>query len=78
LEEALPRPPEQRRFDPHVSVAYVDRDCRRTDVLDDELAAACGPGRLRADRVSLVEVTRDQRHYRWRTRCAVPLPAVTT
>jgi 2'-5' RNA ligase len=74
LRETLPNPPVQRRFHPHVSVAYVDRDCRRGDVLDDEIVERCRPGRSRTDRVSLVEVTRD-RHYRWTTRCEVSLPA---
>jgi 2'-5' RNA ligase len=73
LGDLLPQPPAQRRFAPHVSVAYVDRDCRRSEVLDDEVVERCAPGRSRADRVSLVEVTRDQRHYRWSTRCALPL-----
>lgn len=76
LEEELPQPPVQRRFDPHVSVAYVDRACRRADVLDEGIAERCEGGRSRTDRVSLVEVTRDQRHYRWTTRCEVPLGAL--
>lgn len=75
LQQTLPRPPAQRRFAPHVSVAYVDRDCTRAEVLDPDVVARCRTGRSRADRVGLVEVTRDQRHYRWTTRCELPLRA---
>jgi 2'-5' RNA ligase len=73
LHETLPQPPVQRRFEPHVTVAYVDRDCRRADVLDDEIVETCEPGRSSTDRVSLAEVSRDQRHYRWTSRCEVSL-----
>jgi 2'-5' RNA ligase len=75
LEETMPRQPVQRAFEPHVSVAYVDRDCRRADVLDEEVVERCEPGWSRAAQVSLVEVTRDDRHYRWTSRCQVPLTA---
>jgi len=78
LHDELPQPPVQRRFDPHVSVAYVDRACRRADVLDDEIVERSQGGRTRTHRVSLVEVTRDQRHYRWTTRCDVSLRALRT
>ena len=76
LRETLPEPPEQRPFEPHVSVAYVARDCHPADVLDDRIADRCAPGRSRLSRVSLVEVTRERGHYRWTPRCQVPLRAL--
>ncbi|MBA2953542.1 hypothetical protein GON03_04400 [Nocardioides sp. MAH-18] len=75
VRETLPEQPEGRPFDPHVSVAYVARDCRPGDVLDDAGSDRCAPGRSRLTRVSLVEVTRDHGHYRWTPRCQVSLRA---
>lgn len=85
----LLRPPVQLPFDPHVSVAYVHRDCMRVDVLGAHLPEPCElidtgelvdrdwrpgqAGRTRLDHVSLVEVVRDQRHYRWTPRCRISL-----
>lgn len=76
VRETLPEQPEGRPFVPHVSVAYVARDCRPADVLDDRVADGCASGRARLSRVSLVEVTRERCHYRWTPRCQVPLRAV--
>lgn len=62
--------PPQRLFEPHVSVAYVDRACHPSEVL----GPACrrsAPVTTRLRRVCLVEVIRDRRHYRWTPRCVV-------
>lgn len=76
VQETLPVQPEGRPFEPHVSVAYVARDCRPDDVLDDAVADRCATGRSRLSRVSLVEVTRERSHYRWTPRCQVHLRAL--
>jgi 2'-5' RNA ligase len=72
LPDAIPRKPVQRAFDPHVSVAYIGRDCTSREVLAanrrEELQ-----GTTRLDHVSLVEVVRDKRHYRWTPRCRISL-----
>ena len=69
----LPRPPVQRPFTPHISVAYVRRDCTSEDVLDaatmqhQDLPAGSHASTELAE-IALVEVVRDQRHYRWTSR----------
>jgi 2'-5' RNA ligase len=59
---------------PHVSVAYVNRDCDPHEVLGplDGLDLAPLPT-ARVSRVRLAAVTRRRRHYQWTTRAVVPL-----
>jgi 2'-5' RNA ligase len=76
VRETLPEQPEGRPFAPHVSIAYVARDCRPAEVLDETHADRCATGRSRLSRVSLVEVTRERSHYRWTPRCQAPLRAL--
>jgi 2'-5' RNA ligase len=76
LPAELPCRPAQRPFDPHVSIAYVARDCRRSDVLrsDDRTGALMSTTiRTRLDHLTLAEVVRDRGHYRWTPRCRIPL-----
>ena len=65
----VPRPLEQRPFVPHISVAYVRDDCASEDVFDPATQRACDPAQQTAStelaQIALVEVVRDQRHYRW-------------
>jgi 2'-5' RNA ligase superfamily len=65
----LGRPPEQRPFVPHVSVAYLHHDCDPSEVLDETRTEASRTGSTRLYEVALVEVVRDRRHYRWTPRC---------
>jgi 2'-5' RNA ligase len=64
-----------RGFVPHVSVAYVNRDCDPHEVLgplDGADLAAPSPTAT-VSRVRLAAVTRRRRHYQWTTRAVVPL-----
>ena len=68
-----PQKPVQRLFDPHISVAYVGRDCCSSEVLPGSYADELGEVTTRLKHVSLVEVVRDERHYRWTPRCRISL-----
>jgi 2'-5' RNA ligase len=72
LADDLPHRPVQRPFDPHVSVAYISKDCRSLDVLA-EVRGGLPTVTTGLNHVSLVEVVRDERHYRWTPRCRVSL-----
>ena len=72
LPDELPRRPVQMPFQPHVSIAYVNRGCSSSDVISVPFADH-DPVRTRLDHISLVEVVRDQGHYRWTPRCRVAL-----
>jgi 2'-5' RNA ligase len=64
-----------RAFVPHVSVAYVNRDCDRHEVmgpLDGADLSSPSPSAT-VTGVRLAAVTRERRHYQWTTRAAVPL-----
>jgi 2'-5' RNA ligase len=64
-----------RAFVPHVSVAYVNRDCDRHEVmgpLDGADLSSPSPS-APVTGVRLAAVTRERRHYQWTTRAAVPL-----
>ena len=79
IDDLRPGRVRQRPFDPHVSVAYLHRDCRRGELLSDEVlgtrpSAPRLTGTTRLDRLTLVEVVRDERHYRWTPRCVLTLP----
>lgn len=66
--------PEQRPFEPHVSIAYVHRACHDRDLLqppDPDHRVPQARSSTRLQRVSLVEVTRGGGHYRWTPRCVV-------
>jgi 2'-5' RNA ligase len=72
----LPDHPVQRPFDPHVSIAYLARDCRPCDLLHDDARTGALlhlSVKARLDHVTLVEVVRDHGHYWWTPRCRVPL-----
>jgi 2'-5' RNA ligase len=76
LPDDLPCRPVQRSFDPHVTIAYVARDCRRSDVLEpDDPARALTDVSVETtlDHLTLAEVVRDRGHYRWTPRCRVSL-----
>jgi 2'-5' RNA ligase len=68
-----------RAFVPHVSVAYVNRDCDPHEVmgpLDGADLSSPSPSATAAatvTRVRLAAVTRERRHYQWNTRAVVPL-----
>jgi 2'-5' RNA ligase len=72
---SLSRPPAQRPFMPHISVAYVRLDCAIEDIFD-RPALEGGPGQVLAQgsvsteltEIALVEVARDRRYYRWTPR----------
>lgn len=57
---------------PHVSVAYVNRDCSEPEVMN-RVPREVPPVRVRVDRVALVAVTRRERHYQWIVEHEVPL-----
>ena len=64
-----------RAFVPHVSVAYVNRDCDPHEVmgpLDGADLSSPSPSAT-VTRVRLAAVTRERRHYQWSTRAVVPL-----
>ena len=64
-----------RAFVPHVSVAYVNRDCDPHEVmapLDGADLSSPSPSAA-VTRVRLAAVTRERRHYQWTTRAVVPL-----
>ena len=64
-----------RAFVPHVSVAYVNRDCDPHEVmgpLDGADPPSASPS-VTVTRVRLAAVTRERRHYQWTTRAVVPL-----
>ena len=64
-----------RAFVPHVSVAYVNRDCDPHEVmgpLDGADLSSPSPSAT-VTRVRLAAVTRERRHYQWTTRAVVPL-----
>ena len=64
-----------RAFVPHVSVAYVNRDCDSHEVmgpLDGADLSSPSPSAT-VTRVRLAAVTRERRHYQWTTRAVVPL-----
>jgi 2'-5' RNA ligase len=76
LPDELPEHPVQRPFDPHVSIAYLARDCRASDLLrcDARTGALLRLSvKAKLDHVTLVEVVRDRGHYWWTPRCRVPL-----
>jgi 2'-5' RNA ligase len=60
---------------PHVSVAYVNRDCDPHEVLGplDGLDLAAPSPSATVSGVRLAAVTRRRRHYQWTTRAVVPL-----
>ena len=63
-----------RAFVPHVSVAYVNRDCDPHEVmgpLDGADLSSPSPSAT-VTRVRLAAVTRERRHYQWTTRAVVP------
>jgi hypothetical protein len=64
-----------RTFVPHVSVAYVNRDCDPGDVLGplDGVDLPSPSPAATVGRVRLAAVTRERRHYQWTTRAVVPL-----
>jgi 2'-5' RNA ligase len=49
---------------PHVSVAYVNRDCSEPEVMN-RVPHDVPPVRVPIERVALVAVTRRERHYQW-------------
>jgi 2'-5' RNA ligase len=64
-----------RAFVPHVSVAYVNRDCDSHEVMgpfDGADLSSPSPSAT-VTGVRLAAVTRERRHYQWTTRTAVPL-----
>lgn len=69
---SVSRPPVQRPFMPHISVAYVRQRCTTDDVFDgqsmetDLFRGESFAAELRE--IALVEVVRDQHHYRWTPR----------
>jgi 2'-5' RNA ligase len=66
-----------RGFVPHVSVAYVNRDCAAQEVLGplDGVDVSTPSPSATVRRVRLAAVTRQRRHYQWTTRAVVPLGA---
>jgi 2'-5' RNA ligase len=64
-------------FVPHVSVAYVNRDCAAHEVLGplDGVDVSTPSPSATVRRVRLAAVTRQRRHYQWTTRAVVPLGA---
>lgn len=78
LASTVRHPPAQRPFAPHISVAYVRTACTREDVLDGTSMRQGEPpteqtATTRLADIALVEVVRDQRHYRWVPRHRVSL-----
>lgn len=72
----LPCRPLQRRFDPHISVAYLSQDCHPSDVLQDDIRSRAlmeHSVRTTLEHVTLAEVVRDRTHYRWTPRCRLSL-----
>jgi 2'-5' RNA ligase len=64
-----------RAFVPHVSVAYVNRDCDSHEVMgpfDGADLSSPSPSAT-VTGVRLAAVTRERRHYQWTTRAVVPL-----
>jgi 2'-5' RNA ligase len=64
-----------RAFVPHVSVAYVNRDCDPHEVMGplDGVDLSSPSPSATVTRVRLAAVTRRRRHYQWTTRAVVPL-----
>ena len=66
-----------RAFVPHVSVAYVNRDCDPHEVMGPfdgaDLSSPSPSATVTVTGVRLAAVTRERRHYQWTTRAAVPL-----
>jgi 2'-5' RNA ligase len=64
-----------RTFVPHVSVAYVNRDCDPGEVLGplDGAELPSSSPTATVGSVRLAAVTRKRRHYQWTTRAVVPL-----
>ena len=64
-----------RAFVPHVSVAYVNRDCDPHEVMGplDGVDLSSPSSSATVTRVRLAAVTRERRHYQWTTRAVVPL-----
>jgi 2'-5' RNA ligase len=64
-----------RAFVPHVSVAYVNRDCDPREVMGplDGVDLSSPSPSATVTRVRLAAVTRRRRHYQWTTRAVVPL-----
>ncbi|HEU0129214.1 MAG TPA: 2'-5' RNA ligase family protein, partial [Pseudonocardiaceae bacterium] len=59
-------------FWPHVTLAYVNGDCDRRDVLEPLGSMATDQFTVAVSRVTLAAVTRRDRHYQWTTRDVVP------
>ena len=70
---SFPHKPVQRLFDPHISVAYIGRDCSSNEVLAESYGDELEGVTTRLEHVSLVEVVRQERHYRWTPRCRISL-----
>ena len=72
ITSSLSRPPVQRPFMPHISVAYVRERCTAEDVFDrpsmrnDPFTQESSAAEL--TEIALVEVERNQHHYRWTPR----------
>jgi 2'-5' RNA ligase len=68
--------PGPRYFRPHVSLAYLNRECSAGDLLG-PLGDLRAPSlRVGVESVSLVEVTRGHCSYRWHTLAEIPLGQV--
>jgi 2'-5' RNA ligase len=71
--EQVPGPVE---FRPHVSLAYVNRDCDASDALDPLLGVPMLMVQVTVTKVTLAAVTRGNRAYRWEVATEVPLGGV--
>ena len=65
-------------FWPHVTLAYVNGDCERRDVLEPLGSMATDQFTVAVSRVTLAAVTRRDRHYQWTTRDVVPASRSST
>lgn len=60
-------------FHPHVSLAYVNRECDASDVLDPLRDVPMPTAHVSVGKVTLAAVTRRNRAYRWEPVAEVPL-----
>jgi 2'-5' RNA ligase len=65
--------PDEADFWPHVTIGYLNAADDHHGLMDLVGAAAAATTTVTADRLELVEVTRADRHYRWRTWASVRL-----
>ncbi|HET6562289.1 MAG TPA: 2'-5' RNA ligase family protein [Marmoricola sp.] len=65
--------PGEAQFWPHVTIGYLNAPADHRALMDSIGSTGLTTTSVTADRLELVEVTRADRHYRWRTRASLSL-----